>query len=663
MTLAPVIRPLVASIVRGLVPGGDGADPLVFKALTFETTAYTSDDGVSRYAYEVAPVITGTGTLTEGRSSTMNGWVTDGTNTYTHEFAANEPVYQGGRVVRNLLTYSEDFSNAAWVTAAAGTGIAATVTGDYAEGADRVQLDLNGGTSASDFTLVKNQAPSGLPNPHNPLVSIEMKATDGASSYNVILFAQGTSGSSTFMVTVTGEWQRFSTYRNTRATTTNELNIGLYGDQTPASSDTADILVRNAQFENTTGQSDTTTPGEYVPTTTASAYKVFANDNSHHSVTSNVVTDSGTYTPLADEPYLVASPALTNSLTYSLPDATNWTETGTSVVGANTTGMDGASDSAVVLTDDDGSALEYITESGSIPADTNTNVLRLFVKKDATTTRFPAILLQLNVGADIRSYWHLNTSTGASTARGSNDASAAIDVRDTGAGWWEVLVSVANNGSAAGFIVYIVPADGTVFGTSSAAATGSITCGGCELHENKTIAQVRGAGPIFTSGSTATTNATDLSFDDANHDEQGGYYCEALFYSKDPSNNNTPKFGCIGVGFSGACLYFRDTNNISGYDGTNVASVTYTSANGTAFKLAVAYGGTNFRVNVDGSWGTAATFAGWTNSESKIRVGANTGFTGPPSSGEKNGVGLLRNIRRYDQAYTNAQNTINDLMA
>ena len=79
-----------------------GGATLAFHALTPDSSTY-----------EMLGVSTGTGDLTTTHTSTI--YAQDHEGVY-RGFGANEPVWEGGRVVTNLLMYSEDFSfSAYWV--------------------------------------------------------------------------------------------------------------------------------------------------------------------------------------------------------------------------------------------------------------------------------------------------------------------------------------------------------------------------------------------------------------------------------------------------------------------------------------------------------------------------------------------------------------------
>ena len=140
----------------------------------------------------------------------------------------------------NLVTQSEDFSNAAWVKLGAGTGSAAIVTSDYAispdgtQNATRLQCDLNGGTSSGDQSLIYF-IPSGSSNTYTN--SFYVKGVSGQT------FAIGRDLVNRKTILTDGTWQRVDfSYNNTPITF-----IGLRG--TTGSDDILDIEIYGAQVE------------------------------------------------------------------------------------------------------------------------------------------------------------------------------------------------------------------------------------------------------------------------------------------------------------------------------------------------------------------------------------------------------------------------------
>jgi hypothetical protein len=151
-----------------------------------------------------------------------------------------------GRV--NLLTRTEEFDNAAWVTGPSGTATVTKSTTNAAAApdgtmtADRVLFSLNGGTTTGDIALLRQAAtaPAG-----SATHSVYLRSFDGVSSYVMqIIAADGTAQN----ITVTGEWQRFSVTAPAAGTPLN-YGVRLRGGLSPANSDSADILLWGAQLE------------------------------------------------------------------------------------------------------------------------------------------------------------------------------------------------------------------------------------------------------------------------------------------------------------------------------------------------------------------------------------------------------------------------------
>jgi hypothetical protein len=149
---------------------------------------------------------------------------------------------------RNLLVNPTQFDAAVWESSINGTGVAATVTADQGTApdgtntADRIQFNLGGGTTTSDITR-RRQSYVTPATAHT--FSLYLRSFDGVSSYNMHIV--GADGATTNIV-VTGAWQRFTVTANGPGGSVGYA-VGLRGGQTPANSNTADVLAWGAQLE------------------------------------------------------------------------------------------------------------------------------------------------------------------------------------------------------------------------------------------------------------------------------------------------------------------------------------------------------------------------------------------------------------------------------
>jgi len=184
-----VVRPIVRSIVRGLTQGIDGFSPLNLAP----TVLYDFYDRLSLYTDSAGTTQTrapGTGGVAGDYSV---GKVTDQT-AGTQTTSTAKPAFSARY---NLLTYSEDFSNAVWVK----RGFSAPTTGE---------TDPLGGSTAVSF-LENNGDP-------NPAIYHSAPVTSTASSIGVWLKASSpitislsTNGQvSPGTINVTPDWQFFS---------------------------------------------------------------------------------------------------------------------------------------------------------------------------------------------------------------------------------------------------------------------------------------------------------------------------------------------------------------------------------------------------------------------------------------------------------------------
>jgi hypothetical protein len=140
----------------------------------------------------------------------------------------------------NLITYSEDFSQSSWSKSAGGTGVIPIVTSNYGvspdgtQNADRIQFELNGGTSGGDTSYISDfYTATGVSSTN----SIYLKSL--STTKNIRLRCGGTFKN----VDVTGDWQRFDI---TDTSSSDRFQLLLYGN---LNSQNADLLVWGGQAE------------------------------------------------------------------------------------------------------------------------------------------------------------------------------------------------------------------------------------------------------------------------------------------------------------------------------------------------------------------------------------------------------------------------------
>lgn len=205
---------------------------------------------------------------------------------------------------------------------------------------------------------------------------------------------------------------------------------------------------------------------------------------------------------------LLIEEARTNSCLYSRTlDNGAWVQSGTTTPTANTTGIDGVSNSAYSLTDNNAAAEELQYQDVAIANDGNSHVVSCFVKKVTTPTFFPALYVSLTGGTARYGYVMLNTATGVTATSNHvpnhTTAHGAIDCGN----WWRVWVVMANNTSGNTTLrTHLSPATCTTLGTYDNATTGTTVYDQVQVELN-VGSTGRPSSPIITTDSAVTRNA------------------------------------------------------------------------------------------------------------------------------------------------------------
>jgi len=370
-------------------------------------------------------------------------------------------------------------------------------------------------------------------------------------------------------------------------------------------------------------------------------------------------TDSGG-DPLTELPWLKYQPAATNSLMYS-NDLTNaaWTP-GALAVSFDQVGITGAPNTASLLTDDDASAAEVVYSQGASSQPTGATIVHKFwIKKLASDPSNTVRIRQALVGgtsANFENYF--NAYSGTVVTAGS----PATEVIDDGDWWILMLQCTDTTNDNTLHRIFIWPTGGNAAGVGDNSQTGSITIGNVELHTNKTIAQVRGLGPIFTTSAAASTDTTNHSFDSVNlPDTDCALYCEVSGQRNVGEWGSAMDIAIISkhAALGNAALGMDRNTGFRVSDETSAASVGYNTDLRSAVKASIVYHADDalMTVNKDGSYSVSGDVA----YDGTLRNdGSGKLYLLNAGSGD---AYKMRNLQRYDiPDYQTGKDKIDELM-
>ena len=162
----------------------------------------------------------------------------------------------------NIITYSEQFDNAAWIQGNGGGTASVSVTANYGispdgtQNADRIQLNKGNTGYAEIYQLFA--APSGT----TYTQTIWLKSLSGTPKINF-----GFTGTSRGTITLTTEWQRY-TLTYVSGASPNGMALTLFDGFDPTTAQSIDVLAWGAQAEESSYATS------YIPTTSSSATRV-----------------------------------------------------------------------------------------------------------------------------------------------------------------------------------------------------------------------------------------------------------------------------------------------------------------------------------------------------------------------------------------------------
>lgn len=569
---------------------------LAFHALTPDDTTF-----------EMLGVKTGTGDLTTTHTSDL--YAPDHENVQ-RLFGTDEPVWSGGRVVENKFKDSNALDTASWTVAYFG----AKEAGAGPDGQDIFRWDIP--AAASNLSILRQIVSDAVVGDTD--VSSFWIKTDGRSTGLRLDLHNGSAAT----ITVDGTWKRYTALN---------VAIGTSGATSIRTLSTSEgpLYIMQAQIENVTGQSNQN-PSEYIATTTAPVTKAFANQNGN-TVLNNVVTEAvGVALPAI--PYLQYYPAATNSILHSRQYDTTWTlSTGTIV--ADQVGIDGTPNTGWTLTTVDSNSNLQQSKSAYVA---QTCTLKQVIRLGGTGTDM-AVRFIGSVDTTLR----FNPQTGAfSSATGGEDAYELIVSGDV----LTVFLQVTQTSSTTAY-----------FRNSIALPAGAQTVNllQSEWYDGKTIAEVRGLGPIFTTTAAVSTDRTVYEFEAAD----SGYEKSSSWYSETEQSSN--------VQFNAQVIY--GASDISAPWSVRADNIMRSRITGLSASISIPdwlairklgsvyVNDDQIDINVDGNWGTPAA--------QTVGTPVVT-YVGGLASRALASSFKLRELQRFDiTSYQNGKDIIDGLMA
>jgi hypothetical protein len=565
--------------------------------------------------YEMLGVKTGVGDLTCSRTADLYAPDYQGIQ---RVYVANsawgglprvEPVWAGGRQVVNLVRASDDLT-------VIGSGASINITTNSVEYLTGSGYYTQSNSTASGYLPVAGSiCVLRVKLWSNDMTQIGIRMV-GCAQNNQAVTIDSTPRVYTYTSTATSSAIAFGL----------DTRVGIGG-----AGQTGTVFCENVQIEIIPSGD---IPSEYVPVGTdindRYNLKVFANLNGN-TVLNNVVTEA-VGAPLSETPYLQYYPAAQNDVVDS-NDFPSWTAANGLVATADQSGLTGEPNTASTVQRGGSASATWIGKpfggAGSV-------------------TKCRVVYAKAGTGSWIQ----VTTSSGGYYANfdltngvvGDTHASVTAEIIDMGGGIYK-CISLSSNSDDCNVILY----QG-------------------ESHENKTIAEVRGLGPIFTTTAAVATDFTDYTFDITNHDDtQGAYYDEFTLPYSFPETKQSSNGGLIATRsntFQVTHSLASGTDGVSTFDQLGAGSL----ASGSGYvaydplKGASVYHQTEDKLvaNMSGVYGSETTFGGYGTNLNVIRCCRN----GRGVGGTDNLYPLqIRELQRYDiTSFAEGKTIIDGLM-
>jgi hypothetical protein len=366
-------------------------------------------------------------------------------------------------------------------------------------------------------------------------VSMWMRRRTGTGAVTIY---NGTNGGQGTAITaqLDGTWRRFST----PALPTTSTN-GRVGFLISVGTDQIDFW--NPQYEIVGAVNDN--PSEYVPTSSAAVTRHYSNVNGN-TVLNNVVTEA-VGAPLAVAPSLYAAPALTNALAGSRDLSSGDWVTASLTATYDQIGIGSEPNTATLLDDQDVSNIRFASNNVSKPGrvEGTPEVFRIWLKKQVGQREVSLQWWNGTNSVQRFAFYYLNQDTGVLEQRASLTSGVSVSAEAElqtigGVEWWVVSIEATGQAGWANDITNMVvsPAARATGDPVDSPTTGAGTCivGNLELHYDKTIDQVKGSAPIFTSGVAVTNAACYCEWDNANQNlTRAAWYYEWRNFTTDGS--------------------------------------------------------------------------------------------------------------------------------